>query len=90
MAMKLSYEELEQRFKELEKETASFRREQKALHDSAYNQKVIHQKTPDMIFRFNKNGIVSFLKNPIDVDSPMSDDPIASNMHEFLPREVVV
>ncbi len=60
-----------------------------SLRESEKTTRALLDVVPDMIFRFNREGIYTFMKSPTGFLSPVTEGAVGKRMHDFMPDEVV-
>ena len=91
MANKPTYEELEQRVKELENETFERKQSEKVLKENELKLRVSEQKlnsilhhSPDIIYRLNPEGEITYVNDIVKGYGYSKEDLIGKNILEFI------
>ena len=91
MANKPTYEELEQRVKELENETFEWKQAEKVLKEDELKLRVSEQKlnsilhhSPDIIYRLNPAGEITYINDIVKEYGYSREDLIGKNILEFV------
>ena len=91
MANKPTYEELEQRVKELEDETFEHKRAEKVLKENELKLRVSEQElnsilhhSPDIIYRLNPAGEITYINDIVKEYGYSREDLIGKNILEFV------
>ncbi|MBW1781800.1 MAG: PAS domain S-box protein [Deltaproteobacteria bacterium] len=79
-------DELTEDFRIMAKAMAS---REASLRESEKTIRALLDVVPDMIFRFNKEGIYTFMKSPTAFPSPVTEGAVGKSMVDFMPEEIV-
>ena len=91
MVKKPTYEELEQRVKELEKETFERKREEEVLKEKQLKLRVSERElnsilnhSPDIIYRLDPEGTITYVNEAVKEYGYSKEDLIGKNILEFI------